>query len=119
MMSELSKIVETLKSSPVPLVDSDEGWETVDEIALTPKTGIEMKKIHIQGAPGSLVRIRSEAIKGKSYDATIWKYKSRGIPKTFDLDGYDCGGHDVRRIKIQRLIGNECEAKIEYKRHGD
>jgi hypothetical protein len=118
-MPKLSKIVETLKSSPIPLMEADDGWETIEEIVLTPHTGIELKKISIQGAPGSLVRIRSDAIKGKSYDATLWKYKSRGIPKSFDLEGLDCGGHEVRKLKVQKLIGDECEANLEYKRHGD
>ena len=90
----------------IPQENRSIGWHDQLIIDLGENEAMELKKVRVSGIPGTGFRIRSETVRGESYDATIWNHVSSGISKEIPLDGREFGGHEVRRVRFQATTGS-------------
>lgn len=111
--------VDQNKLTNIPLIESEVGWETIQNIEIKPTQGMALKQVKYDALPGNQFRIRSECRRGKSYNATIWNVVSNGIPRHESLIGHDIGGHDISTIYVQRRIGHTGNAILEYDLFGE
>jgi len=115
----VSKIVKNVKSLgwSIPVIEREDGWETIKEVDIDPSHGLAMTKVNVKAPPGEMFRLRTETLQGKSHDATVWSLKSNGIPKEESLEGHEFGGHEIKKVKLQRLEGCNGEADFEFVMH--
>lgn len=102
----------------LPKEEQENGWSTIQSSKIKPTQGVAMVSVECRALPGVLFRIRTKTRRGAGYDATIWSFRSNGIPKKFSLDGYEFGGHEVREVQLQTQ-GGEGVGKMELTIHGE